>query len=212
MVRNSQREYLALITSLALCDHKSWGTVWEGGVLAVNSFKSTLLASSVLTTIGFGASATTLMEGVAPAPADFPNTSPGTSIDFSMFQSVTGTLTNVSDQADFFTFTGLTAGDDFSITFTTTAMGSSNSSFLFTADGFSETLGPGSSKTDTGVLSDAMLTVGVTDTKSGPGVGTAEGYSVTLSESPAGIPEPSTAALFAVGLAGLAVARRKRYH
>ena len=72
------------------------------------------------------------------------------------------------------------------------------------------TLVPGGSKTDSGVLAATSLTVGVTDTDTGPTVGVAEGYSVTLSEIPAGVPEPSAAAIFAVGLAGLAVARRKR--
>jgi hypothetical protein len=172
----------------------------------VNSFKNTLLASSVLTTIGFGASATTLVEGVPPAPADFPNTTSGTSIDFSMFQSVTGTLTAVSDPADFFTFTGLTPGDDFSITFNRLiGCGSCLSPFDFTADGLSAvTLTPPQSVTKTGVLGAAMLTVGVTDTDTFA-LGMAEGYSVTLSESlPVPAPKPSAAAIFAVGLAGLA--------
>jgi hypothetical protein len=181
----------------------------------VNSFKNALLASSVLTTIGFGASATTLMEGVPPAPNDFPNTSPGTSIDFSMFQSVTGTLsslTSAPDRFDFFTFTGLTVGDDFSITFNRGGP-PSGSSFDFTADGFSETLGPGGSKTDSGVFSATTLTVGVTDSLVNCTCGFAEGYSVTLSESfPVPAPKPSAAAIFAIGIAGLglAVARRKR--
>jgi hypothetical protein len=177
----------------------------------VNSFKNALLASSVLTTIGFGASATTFVENsTPPIIPDFSNTPAGANpIDFSAFQSVQGTLTGGSDPADFFTFTGLTAGDDFSITFNRGGP-TSGSSFVFTADGFMETLGPGGSKTDTGMLAATSLTVGVTDTQTF--TGSAEGYSVTLSEFPVGIPEPSAAAIFAVGLAGLAVARRKRYH
>jgi hypothetical protein len=176
----------------------------------VNSFKSALLASSVLTTVGFGALAGTFTE-----VTDFPNNPPGTNIDFGTFQSVQGTLAGTSDPADYFTFTGLTAGDDFSITFnrlvgcTTCA-----SPFTFTADLLSPvTLVPPQSVTETGVLSATSLTVGVTDTNTSSS-GSAEGYSVTLSEVPAGIPEPSAAALFAVGLAGLAVARRRRgrYH
>jgi PEP-CTERM motif len=101
------------------------------------------------------------------------------------------------------------AGDDFSITFNRDGP-IIGSSFVFTADGFMETLGPGQSKTDMGVLADTRLTVGVTDGLSIQGQ--AEGYTVTLSEIPTGVPEPSAAAIFAVGLAGLAVARRKRYH
>jgi len=175
----------------------------------VNSFKSALLASSVLTTVGSGASATTFME-----TTDFPNTSapPVTNIDFGSFQSVQGTLQRVVDPADFFTFTGLTAGDNFSITFNRlVGCGSCFSPFEFVADSLSPvTLVPPQSVTETGVLSAASLTVGVTDTSPGVAVGTVEGYSVTLSESPAGIPEPSAAAIFAVGLAGLGVARRRR--
>jgi hypothetical protein len=165
----------------------------------VNSFKNALLASSVLTTIGFGASAGTFTE-----TTDFPSSGPGPNIDFTMFQSVQGTLQTGLDPADFFTFTGLTAGNDFSITFTNPGCASC-ASFLFTADGLSETLGPGTSKTDTGVLAGTSLTVGVTDTRT---IGTgpfAEGYSVTLSEPlPVPAPRPSAAAIFAVGLAGLA--------
>jgi hypothetical protein len=183
----------------------------------VNSFKTALLASSVLTTVGFGASAGTFIESAMAPGGDFPNSPPPppvTNIDFSMFQTVTGTLLGGHDPADFFTFTGLTAGDDFSITFTnTTPVNQSSFPFIFTADGFMETLAHGQSKTDTGVLSATSLTVGVTNTN--PGIANpppSEGYSVTLSEFPAGIPEPSAAAIFAVGLAGLAVARRKWYH
>jgi hypothetical protein len=175
----------------------------------MQSFRSALLASSVLTMVTVGASAGTFMEGTT-APGDFPSTSapPVTSINFGTFQTVQGTLQGMVDPADFFTFTGLTAGDDFSITFNR-AGPLSGSSFAFTADGFSATLGPGGSKTDTGVLSATTLTVGVTDTQTFLG-GVAEGYSVTLSEVPAGVPEPAAAAIFAVGLAGFATSRRKR--
>ena len=120
-----------------------------------------------------------------------------------MFQSVRGTLgQQPPDPADFFTFTGLIAGDDFSITFSNTNTSSSSASLDFTADGISETLGGGASKTDTGMLSSMSLTVGVTLVN---GVGFGEGYTVTLSETlPVPAPKPSAAAIFAVGLAGLA--------
>jgi hypothetical protein len=178
----------------------------------VNSFKNTLLASSVLTTVGFGASATTLIEGVPPAPADFPNTPPGTPVDFSMFQSVQGFLSTLNpppDLSDFFTFTGLTVGDDFSIMFSNTT---ESASLLFAADadGISETLAAGTSKTDTGVLSSTSLGIGVTVVNGQIAGGFGEGYTVALSEFPAGVPEPSAAAIFAVGLAGLGVARHRR--
>ena len=174
----------------------------------MNSFKNTLLASSVLTTVGFGASATTFIENsTPPVIPDFPNTSPGSDIDFSMFQSVQGTLQTGLDPADFFTFTGLTAGDNFSITFANTSpLGSSNETFNFIADALSGVnLAPGQSTTETGVLAATSLTVGVTDPRTiGVGI-VAEGYTVALSESlPVPAPKPSAAAIFAVGLAGLA--------
>src|SRR5215469_15023885 len=102
----------------------------------MHSFKRTLLASSVLTMVTVGASAGTFIEGTT-APGDFPNTSapPVTNIDFGMFQTVQGTLQGGIDPADFFTFTGLTAGDHFSITFNR-AGPSSGTVFVFTADGF----------------------------------------------------------------------------
>ncbi len=172
----------------------------------MKSFKRALLASSVLTTVGSGASAATFIEGAG----GFPDSPPGSSIDFSMFQTVQGTLTRGSDPADYFTFTGLTAGADFSITFNRLNDGCGSCvSFVFTADGFSETLAPGVNKTDIGVLGATSLTVGVTNPNSGTTT-VAEGYSVTLSELTAGVPGPSAAAIFAVGLAGLAVARRRR--
>jgi hypothetical protein len=178
----------------------------------MHSFKYALLASSVLTMITVGASAGTFIEGTT-TPTPFPNAPPGPNIDFSTFQTVQGTLQGGIDPDDVFTFTGLTAGDDFSINFTRAGPLGSGSSFVFTADGFMETLGPFSSKTDSGVLGGTSLAVGVKDNFTGPGIGAlAEGYSVTLSEIPAGVPEPSAVAMFAVGLAGLAVARRKRSH
>jgi hypothetical protein len=174
----------------------------------MKSVKYALLASSVLSTVGSGASAATFTEG---AGSGFPDSPPGSSIDFGTFQTVEGTLTSGSDPADYFTFTSLTAGADFSITFTRGSDGcGSCASFVFTADGFSETLAPGTSEIDFGVLGTTSLTVGVTNPAIGGSSSFAEGYSVTLSEIPAGIPGPPAAVVFAVGLAGLAVARRKR--
>ena len=172
----------------------------------MKAFRRALLASSVLTTVGSGASAATLLEDAG----GFPDSPPGSNIDFTTFQTVQGTLTRGSDSVDYFTFTGLTAGADFSITLNRLIDGCGSCvSFVFTADGFSETLAPGASKTDIGVLGATSLTVGVTNPNSGTTT-IAEGYSVTLSEIPAGVPGRSAAALFAVGLAGLAAARRRR--
>jgi hypothetical protein len=121
------------------CAIISFGEEHKAEVLGVNSFKNALLASSVLTTVGFGASATTFVEDMtSPIIIDFSNTPAGANpIDFSMFQSVQGTLSGSADPADYFTFTGLTAGDDFSITFNRLT---GFRAFTFTADGFSETL------------------------------------------------------------------------
>lgn len=183
----------------------------------MNSFKNALLVSSVLTTIGFSASATTFIEGTTGP--DFPGTSPGPNIDFSMYQSVQGTVRGATiDPMDFFTFTGLTAGDNFSITFATCpevvpanpTCPFAAAIFTFTADGIKENVDPGDSKTDDGVLAATSLMVEVSIPDTAPGdASAAEGYTVTLSETT--VPEPSAAAIFAIGLAGLAGARRKRY-
>ena len=176
----------------------------------MNRFTTTLLASTVLTAVGSGSFAATFVENTTvPVIADFANTvGSADPINFATFQTVQGNLSshNPSDLADFFTFTGLTIGDNFSITFTRDG---GPTSFTFTAGGFAETLASGSTRTDSGVLGSTSLTVGVTIPVPDLG-GFAEGYTVTLSETASRVPEPSTMAIFAIGLAGLAAARRKR--
>ena len=174
----------------------------------MNSFKNALLASSVLTTVGFGASATTFVEDMtSPIIIDFSNTPAGANpIDFSMFQSVQGTLSGSADPADYFTFTGLTAGDDFSITFN--RLTGSQGLHFHRRRVFGDAAG--GAEQDGHRRARRHDVDGRRDGFPSNGTTFAEGYSVALSEIPAGIPEPSTAAIFAVGLAGLAVARRKR--
>jgi hypothetical protein len=177
----------------------------------MNPFTKGLLASTVLTAVGSGSFAATFVENsTVPVIADFSNTAAGANpINFASFQSVQGNISsqNPVDHADFFSFTGLTVGDNFSITFHNVA--GNVDSFIFTAGGFTDTLMPGGTRTETGVLGSTSLTVGVT-IPSPTQFGFAEGYSVTLSETATRVPEPSAMAIFAIGLGGLAAARRKR--
>jgi hypothetical protein len=81
-----------------------------------------LLATTCLTVAcGVSATAGTITEGVPPAPSDFPNTSPGyllpvgTTIVNGAVGSRWGETGNF-DAADWFEFTGLTAGASYTLT------------------------------------------------------------------------------------------------
>src|ERR1700730_5139822 len=166
----------------------------------MNPFTTGLLASTVLTAVGSGSFATTFVEtSTVPVIADFSNTAAGANpISFASFQSVQGTLSSPNgsspgDPADFFSFTGLTVGDNFSITFQRNGI-NDLTSFTFSAGGFTDILSPGGTRTETGVLGSTSLTVGVTIPS--PAIfGFAEGYSVTLSETATRVPEPSAMAI-----------------
>ena len=174
----------------------------------MNRLTTTLLATTVLTTVGSGAFAATFIEGsTLPVIADFSNTAAGAnSINFALYNQVIGALATPSDTADYFAFTGLTVSDNFTLNLTASSVNSV--ALNFSIDGVSAaSLLSGGSTIRNGVLGSSTLTIGVTGIPPGT-IG--EGYSVTLSETPSRVPERSTMGIFAIGLAGLAAARRKR--
>lgn len=75
-----------------------------------------LLATSCFTLVSSQAGANTVLivEGTAPAPADFPNVAPGYLLPLGT-NTVDGQLNASSDQIDFFEFQGLAPGHNFSI-------------------------------------------------------------------------------------------------
>ena len=84
--------------------------------LAVQDFARGLLKTTCLTVAcGSAAMAATITEGVAPAPADFPNTAPGYLLPVGTTSVVGSTSIDLSDPADFFEFQGLTPGSTYTI-------------------------------------------------------------------------------------------------
>jgi hypothetical protein len=79
-------------------------------------FTHALLATTCLSLATGGASASTILivEGTSPAPADFPNSSPGYLLPYGT-NEIQGTLTNTTDTKDFFEFLYLVPGTGFSL-------------------------------------------------------------------------------------------------
>jgi hypothetical protein len=91
----------------------------------IGKFARSLLATTCLTIASTGAalagSINTYTEGTSPAPTDFPNTGPGTSLPGGTTETiVSGHVTLSGDQFDWFEITGLGAG-----TFTVSAIANS---------------------------------------------------------------------------------------
>ena len=160
-----------------------------------------LLATTCLTAASVGSA----HAGLVSEPPEFPLSSPGLALPVGTDQ-VTGSLSiEGGDADDFFTFTGLSAGQQFTLTYDETEV----------AGGFLSISIPslGLSRTSDGTLQgnvplDGNLPVRVHASEQGGGT-----YSVTL-EVPAQVPAPSTLALSAAGaaLGGALGWRRRRTH
>src|SRR5580698_8029893 len=87
--------------------HKS-RSGWEGFARVAMATTSLSLA------VGGIATASTITEGTPPAPADFPNVSPGYPLPVGT-TTVFGSVNKVSDAQDWFEFQGLQPGQAFSV-------------------------------------------------------------------------------------------------
>jgi hypothetical protein len=169
-----------------------------------------LLATTCLTGAAGMASASTIIEGQAPAPADFANSfalatllPPGTTI---VMGSVTG-----GDLEDFFQFSPLIAGDPYTVTATF---------FGFTEEGLRVSLfdssqnnlnfgsleGAGASLSGT-VPGDGTLIVEMIKVS---GFGNPGQYSVTFTDNAPDTPEPATLPEAGLALAGALAWSRRR--
>ena len=180
-------------------------------------FAHALLATTCLTVGGSGlASATTVLivEGTAPAPADFPNTAPGYLLPLET-NTVDGQLNVNTDTADYFEFQGLYIGHNFSINsqYDPTHQEKSMKMFVFTSTGTllgSATLeGPGGGTVNGTIPGDGELVIEETyGPRLGP-IGTPT-YQAVLSAETAPIPEPAPILGTGLGLLGALAWRRKR--
>jgi hypothetical protein len=181
----------------------------------MSKLTNTLLVSTFLTTL---ASAAFALPITFTETTDFPD-APGTPIDFNLFQAVDGTVgLDPGDAIDFFTFTNLTPGTRYSLTGAPTS-GVTVVLFIGIWDGATTGVNDGSNLNPNlafntgdignpqeifnGIVAGDSLTVGI---EAGAGGIVSEGYRVTLTPAP----EPASLALFSVGLASVAMARRRR--
>lgn len=152
---------------------------------------------------------------------DLSNTSPGTGVDYSTYQSVSGSESD-SDVADYFELTNLPAGGTFNFTLNYTVSGSIISGDLVVTDSADTPLISNSGLTSSGsytpgadltVPTDGILRFGLTTTWEGSGnFGYSFSFTSTAPETTNNpVPEASTTAAGAVvGLAALLARRRQK--
>jgi hypothetical protein len=185
-----------------------------------------LLATTCLTAASALAGTITYTEGAGGLPADFPGTfgsataavaaaNPGTTI-------VNGAVNNAgSDPRDFFELTGLGAGN-----FTLSAMvteGGNGTVYVFNTSGTLLEGGGGPQTNGAGLF--GFTSPGVNPLNFGslaiPGNGDlvievemwhedASNYTITVNTTPSSVPEPSTAGMVGLGVAGALTLARKR--
>jgi hypothetical protein len=177
----------------------------------IGRFARTLLATTCLTVASTGAALASTIniytEGTPPAPADFPNTGPGTALPGGTIETiVNGHVTLSGDPFDWFEITGLGTG-----TFIVSAIADSgapdeigvysDSNLTTPLEGL--TAFTTSTAANFGALAipgDGNVVIEIAATNEGSG-----NYTATLSSAP----EPSTIATVALGLAGAFALRRK---
>jgi hypothetical protein len=169
-------------------------------------FAGALLATTCLTgASGAVANASTIIEGVFPAPNDFPNTAPGFLLPVGT-NLVEGGL-GPSDGSDWFEFQSLQGGGSFS-ELATYAVPGSETGFqvaIYSTAMDQLNIGEGSGHVLTGTIpSNGDLLVNINSDS-----GRSFGYNVSLT-APLGAPEPSTLAGAGLALATALAWRRRR--
>ena len=173
------------------------------GAIGLKKFARRLLTTTCLTAAAVGAAhAGTINESIV---GDFSNTFAGAGLTNSLLPNGTNVVNgglNPSGDLDFFTFQGLSAGTSFTLAGTY-----ENGQFvtLYNSAQTALTVQASNPPTLTGIVpGDGMLVVGVTNQEQ------VTGYSFTLTATPAATPEPSTIVGGGLGLAALALRRKRK--
>ena len=173
-------------------------------------FRRSLLATTCLS-VGVGGSATAgaITEGTAPAPADFPNSSPGTLLPLGT-TIVFGTLTGGGDLQDWFEFQGLSGLTPFTLLGQYNPLGLERGTHFSVFNSSNSLIGSttleGFGGTVSGTIpADGNLIVEVN------GAVLSAPYEMALTASlGAQAPEPGTLATAGLAIAGALAWRRKR--
>jgi hypothetical protein len=165
-----------------------------------NRFAQALLAGTCLAGASGVASASVVIEGLDPAPADFPNAFSGYLLPVGT-DIVAGTLTSGTDEDDWFQFEGLLPLSPFSIT---ASQPDTWDFSVFNSSGVLLDSGSGDPVTFSGTVpADGVLIANVNYNEG-------NSYQVSLTADLAAVPEPGTLAMTALALGGALAWRRRR--